>query len=262
MKIAVIIPAAGASTRFGADQNKLDADLAGRPVLQRTVELFVKLESIAEIIVAGPHDDNAYNAFRQRHADKLGLLGCKLCPGGAAHRYETVKAALAHVSNDATHIMVHDAARPCAPVALIERLIEAGRSRQAVIPAVDVTDTIKRVADDEAAAVDIDPLDAILGSAGKANITVRTVEKTIQRERLVLVQTPQLFEADLLHKAYAQSDLASTDDAGLVERLGEVVHVIEGDVRNIKITHASDLPLAQRILGIKGPRDRPSHLKF
>src|SRR5215471_1099273 len=116
MRIAVIIPAAGASSRYlatGGLRSKLDEDLGGKPVLQRTVELFTKHDDVGQIVVAGPADDASFEEFRQRHGDRLGLHGAKLVKGGVTHRYETVKAALAEVADDCTHIAVHDAARPC-----------------------------------------------------------------------------------------------------------------------------------------------------
>lgn len=265
MKLAVIIPAAGASSRYRAaadfsDRSKLDEDLGGRPVLQRTVELFCKRPDVDHIIVAGPHDD--YDAFLLRHGDKLGLLGVNVCRGGKAHRYETVKAALELVPDDTTHIAVHDAARPAAPPELLDRLFLAAEKHSAVIPAVDVGDTLKRASADVLRDKDVDPLDAILGGGGKSTADLRTVEATLPRDSLVLVQTPQVFEADLLRRAYAQPDLASTDDASLVERLGEPVVIVEGDPRNIKVTHPKDLDLIRQILGLKGPDTRPVHKRF
>ncbi len=160
-KLAVIIPAAGASERYAqavsAEQgvaiarSKLDEDLGGRPVLQRTIELFVNLVvedwDVATIIVAGPADEQAMKEFKTRHGDKLGLMGCKVCAGGKTYRYETVRNALTAVGETAcTHVAVHDAARPCASPALIERVLRAAEKHPAVVPAMDVSDTIKRVA--------------------------------------------------------------------------------------------------------------------
>src|SRR6185436_8811812 len=116
MRIAVIIPAAGVSSRYietGGLRSKLDEDLGGKPVIQRTVELFTKHDDVGQIIVAGPADPAAFAEFKDRHNDRLGLLGAKLVVGGVTHRYETVRAALAEVPEDCTHIAVHDAARPC-----------------------------------------------------------------------------------------------------------------------------------------------------
>lgn len=275
MELWVIIPAAGSSRRYheasasmGIDRSgfsKLDEDLGGRPVLQRTVELFTKHDGVAGVIVAGPHAADAFDTFKVRHGDKLSMLGVKLCRGGRTHRYETVAAALELVPKSASHIAVHDAARPCTPLDLIDRLFDAAARHAAVIPGLDVGDTIKRVRDDESADhAEPDPLAAILGG-GTANVskaTARIVQTTVPRDGLVAVQTPQVFEADVLRRAYAQNDLSSTDDAQLVEKLGENVAVVSGDPRNIKITRPLDLELARAILGIKGTGEKPAHQRF
>ncbi len=271
MKVAVIIPAAGSSRRYaeasmegGVGRSKLDEDLGGRPVLQRTVEVFTKRPEVAMIVVAGPADPAAMAEFRTRHGDKLGLLGVRVCVGGKDHRYETVRNALAEIpaEADVTHVAVHDAARPCVSEALLDRLFEAAAKFPAVIPALDVADTLKRVDPEPIQAADADPLAAILGDAGRTTSKVRRVEATVDRTNLVAVQTPQVFEIGLLRRAYAQSDLSSTDDAQLVERLGERVVVVQGEATNIKITRPADLGLARQILGVRGPQERPVHKRF
>lgn len=266
MSVSVIIPAAGASTRFG-QQNKLDQDLGGRTVLQRTIELFSNHPRVDQIVVAGPnHEPGAFDEFKLRYADRLGLLGCTVCAGGTEHRWQTVKAALEHVPESATVIAVHDAARPCTPTALIDRMLSAviDHNHPAVIPGSPLTDTIKQVSAKTAAETPEDPLDAILGSAGKTDLSARAVERTLDRSRLVAVQTPQVFKAEVLRRAYQQSDLSSTDDASLVERLGETVLVLESDPSNLKITHPRDLELARLVLGLKQAEDarRAAHQRF
>lgn len=266
MKVCVIIPAAGASSRFNgpADlehpRSKLDEDMGGRPLLQRTIDLFATHELVSTFIVAGPHGDEAFADFRLRHGDRITLHGGLLCKGGVTHRYETVAAALAHVPADATHVCVHDAARPCTPPEVIERVFDAAQHHAAVICAVDVADTIKRVGEpieqDHA-----DPLAAILGAASDRP-GPRPVIETLERRGLVAVQTPQVFEAGLLRRAYAQADLASTDDAALVEKLGEPVMVVEGSARNLKVTVPEDIELARAILGVSGPSGRATHKRF
>lgn len=264
MKLAVIIPAAGTSSRYaqaGGMRHKLDEDLGDRPVLHRAVELFTTRDDVASIIVAGPHDDAEFDDFVARHGAKLGFYGARICQGGAAHRWETVRNAIALVEPDSTHVAIHDAARPCTPIELIDRVVEAARTNSAVIPAVDVADTLKRT-EDAPDAGDADPLDAILGGAGKANSSIRRVTEDIPRAGLVAVQTPQIFARELLVRAYAQPDLDSTDDAGLISKLGETVHVVAGDARNIKITLPADLELARAIMKLGPPRERAAHKRF
>lgn len=264
MRLAVIIPAAGASSRFSCDpllgpRSKLDEDLAGRTVLQRSVELFHTLAQTENIIVAGPHDPGAMDAFRARHADALALLGAVIVPGGKTHRWESVRAALAAVPGGATHIAVHDAARPGCPPAVIERVLEAAERHPAVVPVIEIDSTIKRLGD-EVADDTPDPLAAILGEPGHA--PDRAIEGTVERAGLALAQTPQVFERDLLVRAYAQDDLSSTDDAGLVERLGVRVVAVPGDPRNIKITRPADLEMIRRLRDDRGPRGKPAHQRF
>jgi 2-C-methyl-D-erythritol 4-phosphate cytidylyltransferase len=269
MRISVIIPAAGASTRFnsgaedplGTSRSKLDEDLGGKTVLQRSIELFNTREEVDQVIVAGPHDHDAYADFRLRHADRIALLGATLVQGGETHRYETVANALEHVDASCTHVAIHDAARPATSAALIDRLFDAAKSHPAVVPGTPVSDTIKRVdaepLEDDAG---IDTVASILGVGTRH--AVHRVQSTLDRSNLMLVQTPQVFERELLVRAYAQDDLASTDDAGLVERLGEPVVIVEGDPLNIKLTRADDLPLVRAIMGVKGPSSRPTHKRF
>jgi 2-C-methyl-D-erythritol 4-phosphate cytidylyltransferase len=262
----IIIPAAGASTRYagaGGVRSKLDEDLGGKPVLRRTVEFFSKRPEVDGIIVAGPHDPDAFAAFRERHGDALALLSAKLVPGGVSTRTQSVRAALAAVPKGVDSVAVHDAARPCLSAELFERLLEAHRTHPAVVPGVPVAETLKRVAPEPLAGDDEpDPLDAILGSAGKARIAAHAVEQTLDRAHLMLIQTPQVFSRDLLDRAYANPDAAGTDDAALVERLGHPVVVVPGDPTNIKITTPADLTLARHILGVSAPDQRPAHKRF
>ena len=270
-RIAVIIPAAGSSARFNAGnanailapRNKLDEDLGGRPVLQRTVELFNTRPEVCSVIVAGPADDDAFTQFEFRHADKLALLGVTLCRGGKTDRWETVRSALEHIPSDATHIAVHDAARPITPAGLIDRVFDLAKAHDAVIPAIECPDTVKRVDPEPVADTPTDPAAAILGlAADPSESDLRRVAETLDRSNLVLVQTPQVFERDLLIRAYAQTDLSSTDDAGLVERLGEPVITTPGEPANIKITRPSDIPVARALGGFKPPAERANHKKF
>lgn len=262
MKIGVIIPAAGRSTRFG-ELDKLSQDLGGRPLLIRTIEAFGKREEFGPIVVAGPPDD--FESFRDRFGATLGFHGVILVPGGRAERWETVKNALDAVPADCTHIAVHDAARPVVNANMIARLIDAARLYPAVIPAITITATVKRVsgAMQEAAADEDEIADSILGEETRPTITTQDVVDTIDRTNLVAVQTPQIFESALLRRAYAQKDLAgATDDASLVERLGEKVRVVIGDIRNVKVTTPDDLALVRSILGVSAPKGRAAHLRF
>lgn len=231
--VAVIICAAGSGTRFGsASGSKLDQDLHGEPVLHRAVEAFVEQPGIGSILVAGPADPKALTAFRDRHERFFSSLGAVICPGGKAERYETVKEGLEHLAANeppVDAVLVHDAARPCASRGLVRRVIDGLGNSSAVVPAIPVADTLKRASHTNAP-----------GAPG-------LVQQTIDRGGLFACQTPQGFSLELITRAYTQDDLRSTDDAQLVERLGEPVMLVEGDVRNAKITRPEDLVIARAV---------------
>lgn len=261
IRVSVIIPAAGSSRRYGMD--KLGQDLGGRALLLRTVELFTKRDEVRSIIVAGPPDD--LDGFRDRFGAQLGFHGVQIVAGGRVERWETVRNALAVVPEEATHVAVHDAARPGASDELIGRVFEAAKVHPAVIPGLAVADTLKRVSEETVRAEAEDAVaDLILGEAAEAATSKgRFVQGTVDRTNLVAVQTPQIFEIGLLRRAYAQADLSgATDDAGLVERLGEKVLVVDGEFRNLKITVPDDLSLMRTMLGMKSPEGRPVHKRF
>lgn len=262
MNVCAIIAAAGRSQRFNG-QDKLLADLGGRTVLVRTVEAFARRDEVRSIIVAVAPD--RLDELRDRIGPTLAFHGARLVAGGTTERWESVRNALTDVPEDATHVAVHDGARPAVTDALLDRVFEAAGRLDAVVPAMNVTDTLKRVvADAVDASEDEDPIaDLILGSAGKQAVAARAVVGTVDRANLVAVQTPQVFTADLLRRAYAQDALdGSTDDASLVERLGEAVHVVDGDPRNIKITRPDDLDLIRSIMHIRPEAERPAHKRF
>ena len=281
MRISVIIPAAGSSTRYnqashqtgpnqtdpdplaalGTTRSKLDEDLGGKAVLQRTIELFNTRDDVDQIIVAAPHDERAFAEFKAQHGDRLALLGATLTQGGKAHRWESVQAALKLIEDQATHIAIHDAARPATKPELIDRIFEAAKSHPAVIPGTPISDTLKRVDSEPIEdAGGVDQVAAILGT--QSSSPMYRVSGTIDRSNAMAIQTPQIFERDLLIRAYAQDDLSSTDDAGLIERLGEPVIVVAGDPTNIKLTHANELPLLRAIMGLKKTAPRPTHKRF
>lgn len=264
--LCIIIPAAGGSTRYasaGGVRSKLDEEIGNKPVLRRTVEFFAKHPAVDRIIVAGPNNPEDFTTFKDRHGDALALLSAKLIPGGVTTRTQTVRAALAEVPDSIDSVAVHDAARPCLTHELFDRLLKAHQTHPAVVPGIPVTETLKRISPAPLEAEEeIDPLDAILGDAGKQTIPAHAVEQTLDRNNLMLIQTPQLFTRKLLQRAYADEAVTGTDDAALVEALGEPVVVIPGDPLNIKITTPADLTLARHILGVAGPSERPAHKRF
>lgn len=258
MNLCVIIPAAGRSERFGRE-DKLSHDLGGRPVLLRTVECFARREEVTSILVAGPPDD--LETFKDRFGAALGFHGASLVAGGRADRWETVRLALEHVPADATHVAVHDAARPNVTDALLDRLFTAVQALGGVVPGLSMSSTIKTIDPDQIvdAGETGDVLaDSILGDAGLLAVPASPIIDTADRRALVAAQTPQIFERELMLRAYA-ADTAEgvTDDAQAIERLGETVHVVEGDPGNIKITTQRDLQLLEALLRSQ-PRTRPA----
>ena len=257
MKITVIIPAAGIGKRFAdaadplaaSEKSKIELDLGGRPVFQRAIERFRHRDDVEQIVMAV--DPAGFDEFKFKYGDRLGFHRVQLVKGGEKERWQTVLNALAAVNESSTHIAVHDAARPLTSPQLVDRVFDAAERYPAVIPARAVHATLKKAAplDEGEAADKADPLDAIFGDAGR--LDVKKVERTIDRRDLVEVQTPQLFEAALLRRAYEQLEAGKvaadhiTDDASLVEALGETVYIVDGESTNLKITLPDDMQLAR-----------------
>ncbi|MEE2908239.1 MAG: IspD/TarI family cytidylyltransferase [Planctomycetota bacterium] len=255
MKVAVIIPAAGASTRFDAG-DKLAADLGGRPLLLRTVEIFTRREEVGQIIVAGPPD--GLDGFKERFGAGLGFHGVQLIEGGRDARWETVRNALSAVAEDCTHVAIHDAARPLVSDEVLDRVFMAAGKLEAVVPVLAISSTLKEI--DPDSGVDAGEgedlvVDAILSGAGRMEVPANAIMGTVDRARFVMAQTPQVFTREVIVQAYAATELDGvTDDAQVVERAGGSVHVVAGDATNIKITTTQDLRLASSLLGLAGPR--------
>lgn len=216
MAVALIV-AAGRGERLGSDGPKAFVLLAGRPMVEWSVETLRAVAAVRRIVVALPEGFDA-------PAGTVGVVG-------GAERSHSVRAALAAAGEgpDDEPVIVHDAARPLATVQLFERALAALEAcgADAVIAAAPVTDTIKR-ADD----------------AG-------VVRETVNRRSLWAVQTPQVFRRGALARALAQPDdvlAAATDDAALIERAGGRVEVVESPRENLKVTTPVDLRLAALLL--------------
>ena len=232
-RIAVILPAAGRSSRFSGREKKPFANLDGRAVWLRTAELFVTRNDVCQcLLLIAPEDRDL---FRSRYAANLAFMDIQLVDGGA-ERFESVANALKLVKDDADLIAIHDAVRPCVTSEAIDAVFTRAAQTGAAILAVPVAETIKRV-DDK-----------------------KQVQGTQPRKGLWLAQTPQVFRRDWLLSAYAErAKLGAdvTDDAQLVEAAGHPVHIVEGSASNIKITMQSDLALARAILQSR-PAPKPS----
>ena len=229
-KLTVIVPAAGVGKRLGLGKNKVFAMLGGLPLLVQCLRM-INDTGMADktIIAAGAAEIDEINKMLVRYRDFFPLLDTAVVAGGA-ERTDSVKNALALTGSDG-FIAVHDGARPFAGKEVFERTLKAAVKYGAAIAAVPVKNTIKLI--DENGFV-----------AG-----------TPQRSLLHAVQTPQIFKAELLHRAYDSENLrgaAVTDDASLVERLEVKVAVAEGSYENIKITTPEDLLLAEKICADRG----------
>jgi 2-C-methyl-D-erythritol 4-phosphate cytidylyltransferase len=217
MAVALIV-AAGRGERLGSGRPKALVSLAGRPMLQWSVATLQRVPGVQTIVIALPAE----------HVDAAppGTIGV----AGGAVRSQSVREAL-RSSGKGDPVIVHDAARPLATIALFVRALEAlDRSgADAVIAAVPVSDTIKEVGDDGC-----------------------TVTRTLDRSRLWAVQTPQVFRRASLEQALldaSEQELATaTDDAWLIERVGGVVAVLAADPGNLKITTPEDLHFAELVL--------------
>ena len=261
MNTTVILPAAGLGSRFAvgnrASASKIEFELAHKAVFLHAVELFHGRADVGQIILAV--HPRKLDDFQFRWADKLSFLGVKLIAGGEAERWETVKRALDQVADDATHIAIHDAARPCASAQMVDRIFEAAGRLGAVVPGLPMGDTVKRISDQPTDAPVADPLDTIFGADSSPTAGVRAITETVPRHDLYRVQTPQVFERSLLVDAYAalapDNTKGITDDASVVERAGKTVHIIEGDPLNLKLTHPADAELLEAVMKMRDEQD-------
>jgi 2-C-methyl-D-erythritol 4-phosphate cytidylyltransferase len=215
---AAIIVAAGSSRRMGFD--KLASPLAGIPVLRRTLDAFLAVESIAEIVIVCPEER------WKLLGDKSFSKSVKRVAGGA-ERQDSVAAGLAALSAEMEFIAVHDGARPLVSPADIDRCVAAAREHQAAALARRVTDTVKRSDSDD------------------------FTTAAVARENLWLMETPQIFKISKLREAYiavTARKLTVTDEVSALEAIGVSVKLIESKHPNLKITTPADLVLAEAIL--------------
>ena len=229
-KLTVIVAAAGAGKRLGLGKNKAFAEVGGLPLLVQCLRMVNDTGMAHKTIVAVGADEVAMTeALLKDYHEYFAGLQTAVVAGGA-ERTDSVKNALALAGSEGW-IAVHDGARPFAGTEVFERTLQTAQQTGAAIAAVPVKNTIK--------VVDADGF----------------VVNTPQRSSLMAVQTPQIFKAQLLQRAYSDENLkgaAVTDDASLVERLGVKVAIALGSYENIKITTPEDLLLAEKICADRG----------
>lgn len=216
--ISVVITAAGNSTRFG--ENKLLADIAGKPLIIRTVQIFAEHPQIDEIIITTKGQDISFyeNLFKEHH------LKVQVIEGGKERIESVYNGAIASKGDI---ILTHDGARPLTPQWLIDHLILATREHGAAMTAVPPTATIKYAEDD------------------------MIIRKSFLRATTWIAQTPQGFRRDILlttfAKAVGNSYFVATDDSEIVAEFGYPVKIVPGDYVNLKVTVRSDLKVASEL---------------
>ncbi len=221
MTASAIIVAAGSGVRLGRPEPKAFVELGAFPLLYYSMRTLRDVADVIEIVVAIPpgHEAQARSA-----AARAGLrVAVKLVEGGA-ERQDSVRIALSLVSADSAVVVVHDAARPFAPASLFRACIEAAGRSGAAIAAIPVADTLKEAA---------------------GNL----IRATRPRDGLYAAQTPQAFRRELLAAAHSNATAPpATDDAFLLEQLGNPIEIVPGSSLNFKITTPEDLRMAHALI--------------
>jgi len=224
-KVAAIIPAAGSGIRMGLSSPKQFFKLGGIPILIHTLQIFQQIDTIGHIIVVAPPESCSLvgEMVQRYHLDKVNAV-----IAGGKERQDSVRAGLEALPEEVDLVLVHDGVRPFVPVSVVEACLQEAEKSGAAMVAVPVKDTLKSVT------------------------SQRTIDKTISRAGVWQAQTPQAATKKLLMEAYSlateKENFIATDEAGLLELLGQPVKVVEGSEKNIKITRPEDLILARAIL--------------
>ncbi len=224
-KLAVIIPAAGSGTRLGSRLAKPFIPLEGKAILEYTLEKFLAVEPVSQIIVATAKDsmEKVSEMFLRLHRKDVAF---RVVEGGSERQY-SIQNALEVLDHDVELVAVHDAVRPFIEPGIIERCAAACKHCEGAVVGVPAKDTIKKVDED------------------------LKIQQTPDRSRLWQAQTPQIFRKEILIRAYrqaAEDDFTGTDDASLVERIGGRIKMVKGGRENLKITYPIDLKVAELIV--------------
>lgn len=224
--VGIVIPAGGRGKRFGAQTPKQFLDLLGTPIIVRSIRTALAASNVTSVVISVQAESREeLMALLHEHDcqdPRLALVD------GGAERHHSVARGLAHSSMEGVDvILIHDAVRPLASVALFDRVAQAAMTHGAVIPVIAVPDTLKRVSPDG------------------------VVVSTIDRSEIRRAQTPQGFFGPLIRAIYADAmerERAATDCASLCEQSGVEVHVVDGEESNIKVTTPFDLQIASTLL--------------
>jgi 2-C-methyl-D-erythritol 4-phosphate cytidylyltransferase len=221
LSVWAVIVAAGRGDRLGAGRPKAFVRLAGRPLLAESLERLESSDWVDAIVVVAPTD---WEEPAILLAEELGAGKVSACVTGGETRVDSVRTGVAEAPEDAAVLLIHDAARPLLPEAVLERVLAPlAEGWDGVVPALPVPDTVKRVRGE-------------------------TVLETLPRDELAAVQTPQAFIAPVLRAALVGASADASDCASLVEAAGGRVCIVEGDRRLLKVTGTEDLELVERWL--------------
>ena len=223
MSVSAVIVAAGNSKRMDDGIDKLAVELNGKPLLAWTISRFESSEIIDEIIVVTREDE--IEKVKELTLSE-GFRKVSSIIKGGAFRQQSTQNGLNATSDDSTVVLVHDGARPLIRTSDIERIAESAEENGAALLALPSKESVKEVHDGR-------------------------VTKTLPRESIWLAQTPQGFRKELLQKALSDAEkegYVGTDEASLVERIGEEVVVVEGHSSNIKVTVSSDIEVVRSLL--------------
>lgn len=219
MTRTALIVAGGKGLRMGAELPKQFLPIGGIPILMRTLEAFHRYDAKMQLILVLPREQQAY--WQQLCREHCFSIGHRVADGGET-RFHSVKNGLAGVTEPGL-VGVHDGVRPFVSQEVIGRCYELAATRQAVVPVIDVVETVR-------------------------HLTAEGSE-TVARSEYKLVQTPQVFDAELLKRAYAQEYTPFfTDDASVVEALGVPVFLVDGNRENIKMTTPFDLKVGSALI--------------
>lgn len=224
--VGVVVPAAGSGRRMGG-RRKQYLELAGEPVLLRSIRPFLERDDVCEVVVSLPPEDAGAPPHWLVNADAR----VRAVAGGES-RGASVRAGIEALSVRAAIVAIHDGARPLLDAGTVERCVAAVRSGREAVAGWPAVDTMKEV-DDEGRIV-----------------------TTPERSSLWHAQTPQVFRHAVIADAYGSAsdeELGATDDASLVEKRGGSVYMVRGSPRNIKVTRPGDLAVAEALLRLEGP---------
>ena len=227
MKTTAIVLAAGQGKRMGAGKNKQFLLLGGMTILERTLRVFEAYAGVTDVILVVHKEEAAY--VRKQYGAEFAKV--KRIVVGGKERQDSVYAGLQALDAECGYVMIHDGARPLVDAAVLERVERQMREYGSAVAAVRVKDTIKE--------------------ADADGVVVRT----IPRERLWSMQTPQAFEKERIVRAYElamRDGYYGTDDASLMEYAGQEVRLAEGSYENVKMTTAEDLAVGEMILKRRG----------